>query len=83
MFWKHWDPIGVNDMPGAKGEYDRYADEIAGLMINSSVVDESKIDEYLRRVMYDYMELTPRPALENKTEQFSKKLILFWQRIKT
>jgi hypothetical protein len=25
VLWKDWDPIGVNDTPEAKGEYDSYA----------------------------------------------------------
>lgn len=25
VLWEDWDPIGVNDTPAAKGEYDSYA----------------------------------------------------------
>jgi len=83
MFWEQWDPIGVNDDPRAEGEYDSYADEVCSFMINTPVIDEIKIHEYLRYVMYEYMGLDPHPMLENRTEQFGKELILFWQKIKT
>jgi hypothetical protein len=25
LFWEEWDPIGVNDIPSARDEYDSYA----------------------------------------------------------
>jgi len=50
MFWEHWDPIGVNYDPHAAGEYDSYADEVTSFIINSRVVDELKIQKYLRCV---------------------------------
>jgi hypothetical protein len=28
LLWKEWDPIGVNDLEGAEGEYDSYAFQI-------------------------------------------------------
>ena len=83
MFWEQWDPIGINDDPRAEGEYDSYADKVCSFMINTPIIDEIKIHEYLRCVMYEYMELDPHPMLENRTEQFGKELILFWQKIKT
>ena len=82
MFWEHWDPIGVNNDPHAVGEYDSYADEVTSFIINSRVVDESKIQKYLRCVMYDHMGLSFSAELENTTEQFEKKLISFWKKIK-
>jgi hypothetical protein len=80
MFFEHWDPIGINDSPHApKDEYDAYAGVIAGVMARANDVDESAILKHLRSFMYDDMGLSPHPELENKTEQFVKKLVSFWQ----
>jgi hypothetical protein len=32
LLWEEWDPIGVNDMAGAVGEYDSYALQIFGML---------------------------------------------------
>ena len=31
ILWNDWDPIGVNDTEGARGEYSSYALQIFGL----------------------------------------------------
>ena len=44
ILWEHWDPIGVNDEPGAFGEYDSYAGPIVSRLRRGTTASE--IDSY-------------------------------------
>ena len=44
-----WDPIGVNDTPYAKAEYDGYALMITGMLYNGATEDQ--IVDYLNSVV--------------------------------
>jgi hypothetical protein len=48
-----WDPIGVQDFPGALDEYDRYG-RVIGLMLFQGV-RLAELEIYLHRVRTDYM----------------------------
>jgi hypothetical protein len=60
ILWQHWDPIGVNDQPGAFGEYDSYAPPIVSRLSRGTTA--SDIDSYLSYVETLDMGLSPRPA---------------------
>lgn len=40
LLWEKWDPIGVNDEPGAFGEYDSYADQIHAMLDRGAGAEE-------------------------------------------
>ena len=40
ILWNDWDPIGVNDMPEAAGEYVAYAEQVLGFKLNKASVQE-------------------------------------------
>ncbi len=46
ILWNDWDPIGVNDIPEAKGEYTSYADHIVSRLLNNKE-DKKAILDYL------------------------------------
>jgi hypothetical protein len=48
-----WDPIGVQDLPSAADEYDRYG-RVIGLMLLQGV-RLAELETYLHRVRTDYM----------------------------
>ena len=45
LLWTKWDPIGVNDMAEALGEYDAYAATISDMLIDGE--DVKRIADYL------------------------------------
>ncbi len=57
LLWLQWDPIGVNDMSDAEGEYDSYAFQIF-VMLNQGK-EEAEMLEYLERVETEYIGLGP------------------------
>jgi hypothetical protein len=56
----HWDPIGLNDDPESRGEYDNYAPKIAGMIISKKSLREIAIE--LDRIQVDEMGLHPSPG---------------------
>jgi len=44
----HWDPIGVNDIPEARNEYENYLPALFTLL--KSGADKAKIAAYLERI---------------------------------
>lgn len=40
LLWEVWDPIDVNDSPGAFGEYDSYADRICSMLARGADAEE-------------------------------------------
>ena len=57
LLWLEWDPIGVNDMPDAEGEYDTYALQIF-VMLNQGK-GKAEMLEYLELVETEYIGLGP------------------------
>jgi hypothetical protein len=55
VLWKVWDPIGVNRIPNALGEYGMYVNGVFELL-KSGASDES-IGEHLLAIATDKMEL--------------------------
>ncbi len=60
ILWEHWDPIGVNDEPGAFGEYDAYAAPIVARLLRGTTAAD--IDSYLAGVETLSMGLVQRPS---------------------
>lgn len=40
LLWSNWDPIGINDTPEARNEYQSYLPEIFALKINNAGRDK-------------------------------------------
>ena len=55
ILFYEWDPIGVNQFPMARDEYDSYTWGIVGLLLDDA--DEYKITAYLGRVQGDSIAL--------------------------
>ncbi len=55
LLMTHWDPIGVNGIPQARDEYDRYLDPLANLLRGGA--DTDKVAGYLADVERGQMEL--------------------------
>lgn len=53
VLWQRWDPIGVNDVPEAYGEYDSYAGPIATLIRRGAT--EQELREHLEAITADRM----------------------------
>lgn len=53
ILWMDWDPIGVNDDPGATGEYAPYASQIIRLILDGA--DAHKIYAHLLEIETVYM----------------------------
>jgi len=51
----HWDPIGVNDDPESRGEYENYAPRIAGMIISNK--SPRQIASELDRIQVEEMGL--------------------------
>ena len=50
-----WDPIGILNYPGALGQYDKYAAEVAILLVNGAAIGE--IEEYLLKIQTQRLEV--------------------------
>jgi hypothetical protein len=48
ILMKEWDPIGVDDIPEAQDEYDRYIPQVISLLLRGATPEE--IAEYLSTV---------------------------------
>lgn len=55
ILWFDWDPIGVNDIEGARNEYQSYTPEIFGLKIKGA--DRDSIANRLNEIAVDRMGL--------------------------
>jgi hypothetical protein len=55
LLWEEWDPIGVNDMPEAHGEYDTYAEQVYVMLARGA--DAEEIARHLIWVVIEYMGL--------------------------
>lgn len=52
-----WDPIGIQDEPAARDEYDSYARHVQGLLGGGASADE--VEDYLMRTEAEMMGLVP------------------------
>lgn len=55
ILMEQWDPIGVNGIPEAWDEYDRYIGGVFGLLSRNAL--EEEIVQYLHHVETEYMGL--------------------------
>ena len=62
ILWNDWDPIGVNDAPETKREYDSYVPAILKMVEKGAT--PGQIAEYLIRVEKEEIGLTAGNALE-------------------
>lgn len=69
-----WDPIGVNDLPQARDEYDSYADAVWRMAIEKK--SKNEISAYLLNVTTAMMEVEPRPDHDDNVAE----LIIEWFR---
>jgi putative transcriptional regulator len=56
LFWREWDPIGVNQFGAPKDEYDRYADEAYAMLMHEGH-SANEIADYLYRISSEHMGL--------------------------
>lgn len=56
----HWDPIGLNDDPESRGEYETYAPKIAGMIISKKSSREIAVE--LDRIQVAEMGLPASPG---------------------
>ena len=69
LLWEEWDPIGVNDMEGAKGEYDSYAFQIFEMLKRGD--DKQSILNHLDFIETEYMGL----GLSGKNPKISERIL--------
>ena len=55
LLWEEWDPIGVNDMPDAEGEYDSYALQVFQMLNQGK--NKADMLAYLEWVETEYIGL--------------------------
>lgn len=70
---KEWDPIGVDGIPEAADEYDRYAGEV-GEMLRQGV-DAPSVAEHLRRVREEYIGLGPDDDYLQRERRIAEQLV--------
>ena len=73
ILWLDWDPIGVNDHPGAIDEYDSYAPTIVSLLARGCSAEE--LDLHLSHIETYSMGLSQKPAA-SRTSVVQKLLAL-------
>ena len=74
LFWREWDPIGINTASNAQDEYDRYADQ-AYVMLMDEKKSAGEIAFYLYWVASEYMGLGGnRAAMRGDCEAVAEKL---------
>ncbi len=66
---QEWDPIGINDEPGAQHEYDAYVAEVDALVVRKA--KEQEIFQHLWEIETGYMGLAGN---REKTEAVAKRL---------
>lgn len=60
VLMQHWDPIGVNDVPEARGEYDSYIGPVYRILVGSR--SEQELIEFLFRTAHDIMGAPVEPG---------------------
>jgi hypothetical protein len=74
LFWREWDPIGINTAANAQDEYDNYADR-AYVMLMDEQKSAEEIASYLYWVASEYMGLGGnRQSMRGDCETVAEKL---------
>ena len=60
VLMQHWDPIGVADVPEARGEYDGYIGPVYRILTGSR--SEQELIEFLFRTAHDIMGAPVEPG---------------------
>ncbi|WP_234843641.1 hypothetical protein [Sinorhizobium meliloti] len=58
-----WDPIGISSLPEASDEYDVYADDVLGMLVNEGAPAEH-IANYLLEIATEHMGLSDNGLVE-------------------
>jgi hypothetical protein len=74
LFWREWDPIGVNNNDFMSDEYDRYADKTY-VMLMEEGKSSNEISSYLYWVASEYRGLGERPILRGCYDLVAEKLL--------
>lgn len=72
VLWEEWDPIGVNDCPGAFGEYDSYALQICGMLQSPTTPSAVEVEAFLTKTRTQSMGLG---AVPDHDQTIAKKLL--------
>ena|SRR5690242_18022220 len=70
---RDWDPIGVSGIPGAKDEYDSYADTAYVMLMDGQAA--SAIAAYLFKIATQNMGLSDHGGLAEKSDHVAKLLV--------
>jgi hypothetical protein len=70
LLMRHWDPIGVNGVPEARGEYDSYLGLIAGSLRSDWPVDS--VADQLQSIRTKTMEVRARRDADLRVAQTLK-----------
>jgi hypothetical protein len=70
---RDWDPIGIYGEPGAKGEYDAYADAAYVMLMDGQTA--STIAAYLFKVATQHMGLSDHGRIAEKSDRVAKLLV--------
>jgi hypothetical protein len=76
LLWEEWDPIGVNDMKGAFGEYDSYAFQIFVMLKRGD--SQERILNHLNFIETEYMRL----GLSGKNSKIADRIFEIHRSIK-
>jgi hypothetical protein len=74
VLMQEWDPIGVRDVPQAQDEYDQYVGEVYVMLMDQRATEEA-ISAYLYDIATNYMGLSPRPELVERSARAAKLLV--------
>ena len=74
LFWREWDPIGVNHAEGAEDEYDRYADEAHAMLMDEGR-SAMEIAGYLYYISSEYMGMGESRRLKDLALKVANKLV--------
>jgi hypothetical protein len=74
LFWREWDPIGVNTALAAHDEYDRYADR-SYVMLMEEGRSELDIADYLYYISSEYMGIGESQRLKDLAIAVAEKLV--------
>jgi len=65
---RHWDPMGLSDLPGKPDDYDDVAREVHALVTDPGTTAE-RIAAYLRWVEREQMHLQRRPGMATEAAE--------------
>jgi len=74
VLMREWDPVGVRNAPEAQDEYDTYVGR-AYVMLMDERASAEAIADYLYRIATEYMGLSPRPELAERSGQAAAALV--------